>query len=110
MRQYKSIPYRSFEHGIMLPFVNGNIKVLLLDNVDCFPDEPQFYEYRGILRSMMKEDLWLIYPDKIKNREQGRIGMRCIQVPDYKPGDCPAMIDCKSKIWDEAFKERQAKL
>ena len=37
MIQYRSIPYRSFEQGIMLPFVNGNIKILLLDNIDCFP-------------------------------------------------------------------------
>ena len=94
----------------MLPFVNGDIKVLLLDHVDCFPDESQFHEYRGILRSIMKEDLWLIYPDKVKNGEQGHIGMRCIQMPDYKPADCPYLIDCKSEMWIEFFKENLAKL
>lgn len=106
MRQFKSVPYHSFEQMVMLPFVNSNIKMLLLDNVDCFPDDPQFHEYRGILRSMMKMDLWLIYPDKIKSGEQGHIGMRCKQMPDYKPGDCPALIDCKSDIWTAELKER----
>ena len=110
MTVFISSPYRTFEQGVILPFVNGDIKVLLLDNVDSLPDDPQFDDHRSILRSMMKSDLCYIYPDKMNADEQGHIGMRCSVLPDFTPSNCPALIDCKSEIWDEEFKERQAKL
>ena len=48
----------------------------------------------------MKGDFKLLYGI------DSRIGMRCSQLPKFKPRDCPSVLDCKSELWIEEYCEQ----
>ena len=99
--------YEEFVKQYVLPFVNGSIDYLLLDNIDKIPDIEERDEFEQLLKFMAKGEEY----DPFQNiHNVGRIGtldfgnlnnhlvMRCAQKPEFLQEFTYIMVDCRNYI------------
>ena len=113
MSQCQTGDYVDFVKKYVLPFVEGNINYLLLDNIDKIPDIDDKKDFETLLRYMAKRedyDAFRCLNAPVSDTKftrmtiidfaqvKGRLIMRCAEVPEFLQKFTYIMVDCRNYV------------